>query len=313
LKIIFAGTPQFSVPALEVLLNSKHEVCAVYTQPDRPAGRGQKLTASPIKQLAEKFNIPIFQPSSLRSLEEQQRIAALNADIMIVVAYGLILPEAVLKLPRLGCVNIHASLLPRWRGAAPIQRAILAGDTSSGISYMQMDIGLDTGNILQQIPCPIEGDDTAQTLHDRLSYLGAENLLGVLMQLETNKLVAIPQDEHLVTYAAKLEKSEACLDWTFDAQHLAHQVRGFNPWPVAYTHWEAEVLRIWQAEVIPGSTSLLAPGTLIQATKEGLDVATGKACLRLLKIQLPGGKPLPVKDFLNARQNALIPGVTCFK
>lgn len=316
LKIVFAGTPEFAVPALETLLKSNHTVYAVYTQPDRPAGRGQKLMASPVKQLALQHNIPIFQPQSLRLPAEQQNLRALQPDLMIVVAYGLLLPKEVLTIPRLGCINIHASLLPRWRGAAPIQRAILAGDTTTGITYMQMDVGLDTGDMLQQIACSIESTDSAQNLHDKLSQIGANHLLALLEQLETGQLKPTPQDTNQATYAAKLEKTEALINWNLSAQQLERQVRAFNPWPVAYTHWNGEILRVWAAQQLTTDLSAnspsVIPGTIIAASKQGIDVATASGYLRLLKLQLPGGKALSAADFFNARQKMLVPEQTRF-
>ncbi|MEO6696481.1 MAG: methionyl-tRNA formyltransferase, partial [Gammaproteobacteria bacterium] len=233
LKIIFAGTPEFAVPALQALLDSAHEVCAVYTQPDRPAGRGRTVQASPVKQLALRHRIPVLQPPSLKDASVQETLRALVADLMVVVAYGLILPAAVLSAPRLGCINIHASLLPRWRGAAPIQRAILAGDDQTGITLMQMDEGLDTGAMLVQRPCPILPTDSAKTLHDRLAALGAETLIETLGPLQDGTITARTQNGDAACYAAKLSKPEAVLDWRLDAAALDRKVRAFNPSPVA--------------------------------------------------------------------------------
>lgn len=308
LRIIFAGTPEFAAPGLQALLNSEHKVIAVYTQPDRPAGRGRKLTASPIKQLALSHNIPVYQPLSLRDPNEQKILQSLNADLMIVAAYGLILPLAVLKTPRLGCVNIHASLLPRWRGAAPIQRAILAGDTETGITIMQMDEGLDTGDMLYKLPCPIEPNDTAQQLHNRLAPLGAEALMTWLQKMKNpaspcwTSFSPIPQNSADATYAAKLTKAEAEIDWSSSAVHIERSVRAFNPWPVAYTHFNGQVLRIWKVEISPLSPGVgeRQAGAIIAASKSGIDVATGSGFLRLLSIQLPGGKALTAAEFLNA-------------
>ena len=301
LRIIFAGTPEFSTPAVRALLGSPHQVCAVYTQPDRPAGRGRKLTASPVKQLAVAQGLPVRQPVSLKESAVQQELQSWQADLMVVVAYGLILPAAVLAAPRLGCINIHASLLPRWRGAAPIQRAILAGDTETGVTIMQMNAGLDTGDIITQQTCAILPLDTSASLHDRLSVLGAEALLAVLDDVQQGRAVLTAQDDARACYAAKLTKSEAELDWSQSAAALERQVRAFNPWPVAQTHLTIPdlVLRIWAAEALPGN-SAHPPGTLVQATAEGIDVATGSGILRLTLVQKSGGRVVTAADFLRA-------------
>jgi len=308
LRIIFAGTPEFAATCLQSLLESPHEVCAVYTQPDRPAGRGRKLTASPVKALALEHGLPVCQPPTLRDPDAQRELAAWQADIMVVVAYGLILPQAVLDTPPLGCINVHASLLPRWRGAAPIQRAILAGDAESGVTIMQMEAGLDTGPMLLRVSCPIGADDTAQTLHDRLAGLGARALVEALAGLEAGALAAETQDEALANYAAKLEKSEAEIHWGRGAAELDRQIRAFNPWPVAFTRLGERNLRIWEAEPRPGS-SPAAPGTVLAADPDGIDVATGEGILRLKRLQLPGGRPLPARDFLNAQRGGFAPGL----
>jgi methionyl-tRNA formyltransferase len=299
MRLIFAGTPEFSVPVLQALLDSRHEVVAVYTQPDRPAGRGRKLKPGPVKQLALERGIPVRQPVSLKNADAQQELAALHPDLMIVVAYGLILPQAVLDTPVLGCVNLHASILPRWRGAAPIQRAILAGDSESGVCLMQMEAGLDSGPVLAEVRTPIERDETGGSLHDRLSLLAADLLAKHLDDLAGRHLPPVDQDESLVTYAGKLDKQEANIDWQQDAVVIERLVRAFNPWPVAQAQYEGKKLRIWSAKVVECPNGL--PGTVVAAGKQGIDVACGKGCLRLQEVQLPGGKRLDAAAFLNAR------------
>ena len=300
LRIVFAGTPDFAAVSLQALLDSSHQVVAVYTQPDRPAGRGRQLTASPVKRLAQLQHIPVFQPTSLKNAEVLAQLTSLDVDLMVVAAYGIILPPLALAIPKYGCINIHASLLPRWRGAAPIQHAILAGDTHSGITIMQMDAGLDTGDMLLKAACDIAPTDTASTLHDRLANLGAKTLLAVLEDLPSIQAQAQKQDNAQASYASKLEKQQARIDWSADAKQLERQVRAFNAWPVAFSELGDHRVRIWLAIALD-ETSIENPGTIIRATAQGIDVACGKGVLRLLQIQLPGGKTLPVAEVLKAK------------
>ncbi|HEX7455563.1 MAG TPA: methionyl-tRNA formyltransferase [Gallionella sp.] len=297
MKIIFAGTPHFAASALAALLK-EHQVVAVLTQPDRPAGRGMQLTASPVKQLALQHGLTVLQPDSLKTEQALHEIAALGADVMVVAAYGLILPKSVLELPRYGCLNIHASLLPRWRGAAPIQRAILAGDSATGITIMQMDVGLDTGDMLLRQACPIADNDNAQTLHDKLAEMGAASILEALSLLEKNGLTPVVQDNNAACYAAKLLKGEALIDWRQDALQIARAVRAYNPFPVCQARMHDVVLKIWQAE--PCSDMNGRPGEVIAIDKQGITVACGKGALRLQVLQRPGGKSQPAVQFLQA-------------
>jgi methionyl-tRNA formyltransferase len=297
MRIIFAGTPPFAAPALQSLLNAGHEAALVLTQPDRPAGRGMKTASSVIKLLAQEYKLALLQPHSLKQPELCGLLDAARADVMVVAAYGMILPSAVLSIPRLGCLNIHASLLPRWRGAAPIQRAILAGDRETGITVMQMDRGLDTGAMLLQKSIPINQDDTAQTLHDRLALLGAQCIVEALALLQQGKLCAIPQDETAATYASKPEKYEAEIDWRLHAKDINRTVRAFNPRPGAHSQIAGVPMKIWQASV--RADSARKPGEVVAVTRDGIVVACGEGSLVLEIVQKSGGKKLNAAEFLS--------------
>lgn len=303
LSIVFAGTPEFAVPALEALLRSEHRVVAVYTQPDRPAGRGQKLTFSPVKRCALEHGLHIEQPPTLRDPAHIARLKTFEPDVMVVVAYGLILPQAVLDVPRLGCINIHASLLPRWRGAAPIQRAIEAGDTETGVTIMRMDAGLDTGPMLLERRVPIEPADTSASLHDRLAQLGAEALLEALCGIADGSLSARPQPAEGVTYAAKVSKEEARIDWRLPAIAIERRVRAFNPWPIAETTLQGQQLRVWGAVARPQSSDA-SPGKVVAVDEQGIHVATGAGTLVLTRVQLAGRKPTSAPDFARGQRLA---------
>jgi methionyl-tRNA formyltransferase len=320
-RIVFAGTPEFAVPSLTALVDGGHTVVAVYTQPDRPSGRGRKLAASPVKQAAVARGLPVIQPETLRDPSAQEALRALQADLMVVVAYGLLLPVAVLAAPRLGCVNVHASLLPRWRGAAPIQRAILAGDAQTGVTIMQMERGLDTGPVYLTRVTPLVARETAGSLHDRLCVLGAQTLLEALPGILSGSLQPIPQDDSLAIYASKLNKEEALIDWSSSAASIDRQIRAFDPWPVAETRLAGTTLRIWAAEPVAdpqgseGATSRAlpqdraragseTPGLVVEASKAGIDVATGHGRLRITRLQLPGKRPIAAAELLNARSLA---------
>ncbi len=307
LRIIFAGTPDFAARHLDALLSSGHNIVGVFTQPDRPAGRGKKLMPSPVKVLAEEKGLPVFQPVSLRSQENQQLVADLNADVMVVVAYGLILPKAVLDMPRLGCINVHGSLLPRWRGAAPIQRSLWAGDAETGVTIMQMDVGLDTGDMLVKLTCPITAEDTSATLYDKLAGLGPQGLIETLAQLAKGAAQPQVQDEALVTYAEKLSKEEARVDWSLPAAQLERCIRAFNPWPMSWLLIDDQPVKIWKASVINTAASA-APGTIIDANKQGIQVATGEGVLNLEVLQPAGKKAMSAQDLLNSRREWFIPG-----
>ncbi|WP_439294985.1 methionyl-tRNA formyltransferase [Lonepinella sp. BR2882] len=303
LNIIFAGTPDFAAQHLQALLNSQHNVIAVYTQPDKPAGRGKKLQASPVKQLAEQHHLPVYQPKSLRKEDAQVELASLNADVMVVVAYGLILPLAVLQAPKFGCLNVHGSILPRWRGAAPIQRAIWAGDKQTGVTIMQMDIGLDTGDMLHKVYCDIASKETSASLYYKLVELAPAALIEVLDNLTNNKYLPEKQDDSQSTYADKLSKDEAQLDWQLSAEQLECNIRAFNPAPVAFLILNIndvqERVKIYQADVLPHQDK--TAGTVLAVDKKGVQIATTQGVLNITQLQPSGKKPMSVQDFLNGR------------
>lgn len=312
LKIIFAGTSQFAVPSLEILIHSAHHVVAVYTQPDRPAGRGRQLHVSPIKMLSEKKHIPVFQPETLRDKTTQQDVKTQSADVMVVVAYGMLLPETILNIPRLGCVNMHPSLLPKWRGAAPIQRAIAAGDRETGVSIIKMNQKMDAGPILQQEKYDLSGTETSGELHDQLSQLGARLLLTTLNQLEKNNIVPIPQDDKQATFARKIEKQEAMIDWKKSAVDIFNQIRAFNPWPIATTHLLNQSLRIFKAAVSNKKTNV-QPGTFLGFENNALCIATGNGILEIQSLQLPGKKEMSASDFMHGHAQLLKPAETILR
>ncbi|MCU7648297.1 methionyl-tRNA formyltransferase [Pseudomonas piscis] len=305
LRIVFAGTPEFAAEHLKALLASPYEIVAVYTQPDRPAGRGQKLMPSAVKALAVEHAIPVYQPQTLRNAEAQAELAALKPDLMVVVAYGLILPQAVLDIPRLGCINSHASLLPRWRGAAPIQRAVQAGDAESGVTVMRMEAGLDTGPMLLKVVTPISTEDTGGTLHDRLAAMGPGAVVQAIAGLSAGTLQGEVQDDSLATYAHKLNKDEARIDWSRPAVELERLVRAFNPWPVCHSTLDGESVKVLAANI---STGQGTPGEVLSASKDGLVVACGAGALSLTRLQLPGGKALAFSDLFNSRREKFASG-----
>lgn len=306
-KIVFAGTPSFAASSLQALIDAGHQIVAAYSQPDRPAGRGQHLQASAVKLLAEQHHIPVEQPLSLKDDSIQQQLASYQADVMVVAAYGLLLPKAILSLFPYGCLNVHASWLPRWRGAAPIQRAILAGDSETGISIMQMDEGLDSGDVLCLQGCAISMDDNAQSLHDKLATLGGEAIVESLAQLALNQHIHTPQEASLVTYAKKIDKQEARVDWSADAIAIHRAIRAFNPWPVAYTTIDGKNLRIWQADII-GAHSDAQSGCIIGVNNDSIDVACSDAVLRIKSIQWPNKKRQSMQDALNANAHPFVEG-----
>ena len=304
MRLIFAGTPEFAATALQALLDSEHDVCAVYTQPDRPAGRGKKTTASAVKQLALAHEIPVEQPIDFKNTADCDTLNSYQADVMVVVAYGLLLPQAVLDMPTYGCLNIHGSLLPRWRGAAPIQRAILAGDTESGVCIMQMEAGLDTGPVLLEKRCQITATDTAQTLHDRLAEMGATAIVESLDNLAALRSAAQRQNDTDSCYARKLSKAEAAIDWQQSAVEIGRLIRAFNAWPVAHTNWQNTRMRIWQAQALP-TTSTAAVGEVVALTDHQIHVATGEGILAIESLQLPGKRAISAADFINGHTDLI--------
>lgn len=307
MKIIFAGTPVFAQVILSRLLDSHHDVVAVLTQPDRPSGRGQKMLPSPVKETALAADLPVLQPLTLKDPTAVDELKAYDADAMVVAAYGLILPKTVLSLPKYGCLNVHGSLLPRWRGAAPIQRAILAGDKETGVTIMQMAEGLDTGDMLLKETCEINATDTTATLHDALAELGAENMVTVLNRLDSGEVTPVPQDDNLATYADKISKQEAEINWQLPASTIGLQIRAYNPFPIAYSFVDGQRLKLWLAEIVC-ETATGQAGQILSVTKAGVVVQTGLGQINLQTIQLPGKKPMAVRDAMNANQFPLTVG-----
>ncbi|NMP81872.1 methionyl-tRNA formyltransferase [Pseudoalteromonas arctica] len=305
LRIIFAGTPDFAARHLQALIQSEHQIVGVYSQPDRPAGRGKKLKASEVKALALEHNLPVFQPQSLKNDEALAELTSLNADIMIVVAYGLILPKAILEAPRLGCLNVHGSILPRWRGAAPIQRAIWAGDEQTGVTIMQMDEGLDTGDMLHISRCPISTTETSASLYTKLAELGPDALIETINKLANGEITPEPQNNELANYAKKLSKEEANIDWSMSALQIERNIRSFNPWPVCFTQMGGQTVKIYQAQVVLQSGD---PGQILSSDKNGVVVACGEHALCITQLQPQGKKPMAINDFLNGRSDWVTPG-----
>ncbi|TMO81710.1 methionyl-tRNA formyltransferase [Pseudoalteromonas spongiae] len=307
LKIVFAGTPDFAAQHLDALIKSHHDVIAVYSQPDRPAGRGKKLKASEVKQLALTHDIPVYQPENFKSDDAKQQLADLNADIMVVVAYGLLLPKAVLETPKLGCINVHGSILPRWRGAAPIQRAIWAGDAETGVTIMQMDEGLDTGDMISIATCPIEAADTSASLYSKLAELGPTALIDTLATIADGTATPEKQNDELANYAKKLSKDEANIDWHMPAQQIERNIRAFNPWPICFTQMQGNTVKIYAAELVENTGN---PGEILAADKTGITVATTEGALKITQLQPQGKKPMSAQDFLNGRADWVAVGST---
>jgi methionyl-tRNA formyltransferase len=316
LRLIFAGTPEFAAHHLQALIDSPHEIVAVYTQPDRPAGRGKKLTPSPVKKLAVQHDLPVYQPQTLKEAETQEVLKSHQADVMVVVAYGLLLPKAVLDIPSHGCLNVHGSILPRWRGAAPIQRAVLgdeqSGDKVSGITIMQMDVGLDTGDMLYKSEYTLKPDETSASLHDELMKLGAPALLATLEQLQAGKLVPEKQDDALANYAEKISKEEAKINWSQSAQMIERSIRAYNPFPVAYSFLGDKRIKFYKAEVVLGDTVDNKLGEVLAFNEKGLMLACGENKLLVKQLQLPGKKAMPAADLLNGYADVFSVG-SCFE
>lgn len=311
MKILFAGTPEFSVPVLEALYNHGDDICAVYTQPDRPKGRGRKISCSPVKEKALELGIEVLQPKTLKTQQEQEQLAAFEPELMIVVAYGLILPRVVLDIPKYGCVNVHASILPKYRGASPIQAALLAGDQQTGVTIMQMDVGLDTGDMILKKTCTIQEGENAQSLHDKLALLGAKGIIETIEQLEQGKICFEKQDQSQASYAGKINKLDAKIDWQESATTIENKIRAYNPWPVAYIQLEDASIRIWQAKAIGCTNSDIQqsrPGQILKVDKDAITVVCGQGLLQITTLQFPGSKPLSVRDCLNARRSILSVG-----
>lgn len=308
LRIIFAGTPEFAAEHLSHLISEKFDIVACYTQPDRPAGRGKKLQPSAVKQVALAHDIPVYQPVSLKDEDAQRELGSLNADLMIVVAYGLILPKVVLDIPRLGCINVHGSILPKWRGAAPIQRAVLAGDKETGVTIMQMDVGLDTGDMLFIEKCDISDSDTSGSVYEKLQQLGPKALVSAVYKIESGDIAPTQQNNEDATYAHKLTKEEAVIDWNESAEQIERNIRGYQPWPMATVQLSGNTVKVWQAEVLDDLSDEPA-GTILSADKNGIKVATGKGIVNLLQLQPPGKKAMTATDFVNGRGEWVTPGI----
>lgn len=308
LNIVFAGTPAFAIPSLQAIANSPHNLIGIYTQPDRPAGRGQQLQISAVKEWALAHNVPVHQPLNFKDQQAVQELSSSKPDLMIVIAYGLILPVSVLSIPRFGCINVHASILPRWRGASPIQHAILHGDTKSGVTIMQLDAGMDTGDVLEIRECLLKGNETATVLHDQLAELAIAPLLDTVNKIAAGQISAQAQDHQLATYAPKILKEHAKIQWNKTATEIEQQIRAFNPWPIAYTQTQDINLRIYKAK-IADTTKSYTPGEIIEISKEGLLVATGSKGLLIEQLQFPGGKVITVNDWINAGRKYLQVGM----